>query len=858
MPEFTTERPLEGSWVVYFNGIEVPVRSVTVQMGVWDIPTATIEMPPDKELLRFGAEDKVQVAIFYLDNHYTELRGKEPDFRLLYEGYITGWQFTNTPSGRTLTFNTVNYLAILDSLYAFFMSGLDSMVTGVLEGQKVPALEGGPVPTGPQFPAQLLYMGLDASRGQMIRRPFDLLENVIRACLGSKEQKTFASVPATNFYARFFRRAMFNNRIVPSPLLEIDHMRITDGTDPEGVFPILRYVRHQNTLDALRKHMDSIGSSASIWMVIRDTFMRLYYEILAITTAPIAQVNFVGAGVNGEVIGPPVFDEHMLRAQEVQAQGLTGAAAAAALTAGPFNPVPEKATKQKAGIGPRPNRLLNYITKPEWRFGIPPSCNIIFPSMIEHFAYEEDYDKQATRTYINDDWLVTALNVGGAAKHFAIMAVGYPRQVQEELDKRGSPLRQGDQSVSGKNFLVWAEEYFKGPVVMQESLPQWFAMLLSTAKSPSQYNVKTPPVEQDPFLDQLNWTIPPGDGELVEGKQDLAAEHMQAVIDNAGASESARLDAITIKLSWLEQLYARYEYYRQRSSCRGGVVNTIFNPYIVPGFPLVVFDDMTTGNHVFGYVTSVRHTLAQDQLSTTVTFSNAQTIDEYLRGIRESRNGVNPEARKYIITANPPNPIPELRLVEQVMEQAEAYFSQLFHQRQSYADKVKTAAFDITKAINLVMPSGEIIRTPFAVGVDLSNSGLVPLNARGVREIDLTQFLDKYAAIKPTNEFADMFEQASLAMRFVARPICTLEEYIGFHERGIRQGKIPVDHPLQGKGAVYYEKILSFEQGPGPEPVLDDANNLQQPVTADTRTDWETRLMNYRKKVIFQLHPQES
>lgn len=359
-------------------------------------------------------------------------------------------------------------------------------------------------------------------------------------------------------------------------------------------------------------------------------------------------------------------------------------------------------------------------------------------------------------------------------------------------------------------------------------------------------------------MTKYGWDVPEGDGDLVEGEQDLAADQMTAVTNNAGSSESARLDAITVKLSWLKQLYARYEYYRQRTSCRGGVVNTIFDPYVVPGFPLVVFDDVTTGNHVIGYANSVQHTLSQNQLSTVVSFSNAQTIDEYLHGIRESRNGVNPEARKYIVTANPPNPIPELRIVEQVMTQAEAYFSQLFHQRQTYADKIKTAAFDILNTINLVMPSGEVIKTKFAVGVDLSDSGLAPLNARGVTEIDLTQFLDMYASIRPTNEFAGMFEQASLAMRFVSRPVCTLEEYINFHERGVRQSMIPMDHPLQGKGAVYYEKILSFEQGPGPAPVLDDANNLQQPVTADTRTDWETRLMNYRKKVIFQLHPQES
>ena len=102
-----------------------------------------------------------------------------------------------------------------------------------------------------------------------------------------------------------------------------------------------------------------------------------------------------------------------------------------------------------------------------------------------------------------------------------------------------------------------------------------------------------------------------------------------------------------------------------------------------------------------------------------------------------------------------------------------------------------------------------------------------------------------------------MFENATNAMTFISRPVCTLEEYISFNERGMRGGKIEPNDAHQGKGAVYYEKIFKVEPGPGPTPEVNEDNTLKTPLDAETRRDWGTRLQNYRKKVIFQLHPQE-
>ncbi len=48
----------EGSYRVYFNGIDIPSSGVSVQYGVMTPPVASIEVAPDRELLRLGQGDR--------------------------------------------------------------------------------------------------------------------------------------------------------------------------------------------------------------------------------------------------------------------------------------------------------------------------------------------------------------------------------------------------------------------------------------------------------------------------------------------------------------------------------------------------------------------------------------------------------------------------------------------------------------------------------------------------------------------------------------------------------------------------------------------------------------------------------
>lgn len=952
---FTDNQPHEAAFVVYLNGIEVPVQGVEVNMGVNSNPSATLQMVPDPVISRLGAEDRMEVAVFYLDDIYPDInkKGSRPDFRLLYEGEITGRSYSNSPVGRSIGFTSVNFLKVMYDLYPYFISGPESLA---LEIANPPQGTDASFVTNPMcFPWNRFFYGFDQSQEKRIRRPYDLIMNILNSVTGTKEQQLLGSAVATNFYARYMTRVGFVNRFLPSPIIETD---ILAAEGEEGVFPILRSVRDTEIVETLARGAAEPGAAAAIWPTLQQMFLRMYYEVLTITTAPIAQVERNPDSVdNGVVLGPPKFkltedpDKKAQREAEEAAYIYEQAYKAAAADILGMNVTSEnydalftqlveqyqaalkKQQIQQPSDALKPNCILNYITKPQWLFGVAPSCNVIFPSMLQQLQFQEDYASQPTRIYVNDMWYAQLTGGNDPAQDaLAALRAGYPDQVQRELDKRygiSDAGISGDVRVSGKNFLVWPEEFYKGPQPDSIRLPNWFTML-------AQYIQTKQSKEQQQAAKAL------ADLTAAKGRGDDVQTQIQQLIDkgilppqvkNADGEYSITKIEEVLKLrasdqnsalTALRKGYARYEFFRKRASCRQGAAITTFNPYIVPGFPAFIFDDTATGEHLVAYVVGVTHSLTKDSWSTQVTFTYAMLLDEFMQELFDARVGNTAFGVLENQAAAPVNPIEPLRAVLQEQERAEDYFSLLFHQKADYPG-IKSCAFDFAQAIDLVVPSGkaysfndifqeesvsqaaqkrkeeqdaaeDLLREQVEAYADaLSDEyGIEYKKLGGLSDEDAdilqqelytkvenfernlredfekaygeeqatapkakipSDLLQKYVAVRPSNAFAAIFRNHTNAMRFVARPICTLDEYIAFRgKRGTKSGTVAATDSVQGKGATFYEKILNLVQGPGDPPTFDQDNNLLTPAIADlpdTRADWETRLKAYRQKVMF-------
>lgn len=957
---FTDNYPHEGSYVVYLNGIEVPVQSVQVRMSVNATPSAMIELVPDPTMQRIGAEDRMEVAVFYLDDIYPNVvkLNSKPDFRLLYEGEVLGWSYTTSPAGRRISLKSMNFLKILYDLHPNYITGPEKLAMSVANP---PAGEKATFITNAQcFPWNRFFYGFDQARAQLIKRPYDLIVNILNACMGVEENEKLGSSISINFFARYMRRISFINRFLPSPILETEVLQ-ADG--PEGVFPILRAVRDTKVIETLVRGAARAGA-APIWPTLQQMFLQMYYETLSITTAPIAQVDRVpDSEDNGTVLGPPQFkfsedpDKKAQRTAEenraideqashLATQELEALSATTTLEDpdAEFNSLFEQFRNEltqgsvQQPVDPlRPNCILNYTTKPQWLFGIVPSCNVIFPSMIQQYTFDEDYASQPTRLYANDMWYAEMTSGNNPLQSaLSTLRAGYPPQIQRELDKRygvSAAGISGNVAVSGKNLLVWPEEFYKGPKTASIRLPNWFetlAQFSQTRQTSDQQNAAAAlkqlkavkeKSEQDAliqkFIDQ--GLLPP----QVKDPASQKAEQQTYTVSKVEEILRVRVNEKNVIINLMRKGYARYEYYRQRALFRSGAVIMTFNPYIVPGFPVFIFDDMASGQHALGYVTDVVHNLTKNSWSTEITFTFGQTLDEFMQELFDARVGNTVYGVLENQASAPVNPIEALREVTQEQSFAEDYFSLLFHQGSEYPG-VKSAAFDFDRAIRLELPSGET--HPFSSAVEAeavrkeigrrldaeqkeaneveakiaaysqqiresilsgwADSELTTLETDILeKEIDdkitiYTQslfdevaarqaeqmatapkaglpsaLLQQYVFVRPSKEFEMMFRNHTNAMRFVSRPICTLDEYTAFRgKRGTKTGKVLATDPVQGKGAPFYEKILNLTQGPGDPPTFDQNNNLVTPPIAnvpDTRADWESRLKAYRSRVLF-------
>lgn len=438
---FAASAPRQATFIVYINGVEVPAKSVSLRFGVWQIPEMQIDMVADPVITRLGAEDRVQVAVFYLDD--TDVVPEvAPEFRLFGEGEITGWGYRNTSRGRMISFTVVNQIAVYTQLFTQFMLSVDSSL-GPLTGPPQASLQ----PSADLvYPLSLFTEGLIPSTGEkgaFISRPFDFLYNTVRGMMSSRIPAERRSIPAANFFTRWARLNNFHNRFVATPFFD-------EIADNANIFPVLRALQNTSAIDVLvRNLLPNIQNAGSFWDMLQVVFASMFMEIAMIPSMPLVSVDLASG-----LVQQTDFAEHKLA---VTASGAW------------------MSTLRVDGRKAKPKRIPSYFAKPQMLFSVPPACNAIFPSQIMTMAYEENYATQPTRLYFNDETLTKLMRAPQNGVTDTInnaLSAGYPFEAD-----LGAKLQNKFGVFNGKNFLLYPEEYFKGPVMDRRDVPPWLNWL---------------------------------------------------------------------------------------------------------------------------------------------------------------------------------------------------------------------------------------------------------------------------------------------------------------------------------------------------------------------------------------------
>jgi len=810
-----------GGWLVYLNGIEVPCSSVTVNYGVGMIPEASLSFPPHRLLHRLGAEDRLDVVVFYLDDLADP---NKPEFRLLFEGEIMGWSYSNSSSGRQMTFNASADISIFTQLYFFFLNNVDTVAAFVAQKSDVSG-----VPTGGAvYPFSLFKKGLLFTEGVKtdgppkpdITKPYEILYNVIRGMIDSGISPKLRAIPSVNFFSRWVRKRNFVNRFAALPLFE-------DGEGDPKVFPIIQAAQAASAMQAMQNNIATgIGNAGTIWEVLQAIYGTVLFEVAMLPTAPCARVRLSDGTILRPGAVPPPEPLEVQRMMKQKGDIIAS----------------EVDTKE-------PVRLINYFVKPQMFFGIAPTCNMMFPCMITNWSYAESYIAQPTRTYVNDQFISSVLPQNVATT--AALTFGFPEEVGAVLkakmgDAHGSAqsaakdagkntgpvARPGNISKSGKNMLVFPEEFFKGPIINRMPVPSWFTYLKNKEPPTKSTASSTPPAEN---------------------------------------VEEAR------SLNVLMASYVEWEHYRARYEKRGGAVNMAWNPYVVPGFPCVIFDQKSSSFHTVGYLNSVQQSLSQGGMNTAINYTMSRTIPEMLE-LLQADLAKNPGL---VFGCAPLEPVTPVRDIIQDFTKAEQFYNALFFQREPMSQG-KKAAFDFREVLGYDNGDGttdkisiEAYDVPIkTVGVNASTSTAVYTNLVGDRNV------------VPLKGFVPVFNQYDTAMRYIARPICSITDYVAFLHGGkpleqLRQPDADVEGNTQGPqvedgdrrfgNVVYYKRIKRLIQGPGPTPPAEvvgvsgtgnDAVAYEGVASgvksyAQTRADWDSVLEAYRAEMYSRAGPQE-
>lgn len=897
---FSSNVPHRAPALCYIAGIEVPIVSVSVNYGVWKIPEATITMFPDPQLQQFGKEDRVPVVIFYLDEY---IDPANPTWRMLFEGEIVGWAYTNAAGGRALQFNCVMDIAMYTQLYLFYMSTVNALGQGAVQAKQDASALNVAVT---EYPYALFHRGLiDNQDTSFIKRPFDLAYNVVRGLISSQVPEKRRCVPAVNFFTRWCRRNQFHNKWVALPFLDEQHDENLKAKpdQPEGVFPIFRAVKSQLAIEAVQKHVVTEYSGASVWTMLKRVLDTVFMEVAMIPTP-----TSVSTFTNGSIIGKP-YVRSQKELNKLQAEASRKATEESKAQAAAFGTTPQSISMPVPSIidPKKPIRLANYFVKPQFFFGLPPTCNVIFPSMTPQFQYQESYVTQPTRLYFEDNQL--AALVGGpnqTAATSAIITAALSRAYPPEADQKHRDRLEKSSALTGKNLLIWPEEFFKGPVTTRVPAPPWLMYFSAQGQGKGATTTSTPDDK----------TVDPANGKsLTENDVYL--------------------------------LYAQYEYFRQRYVQRGGSVSCAFQPYVVPGFPLMVFDDFQSRMHIIGYLMNVGQQISSQGTGTSLNFSYARTIYEFLGDIKNEIDNPAIADRKGLATAAaPPEPIPEIRDIIQHEFKADQFYQALFNQRSdkdTSGKKSKTAVLRLRDLVAFVNSDGTLqdlfiegkneenikaskttaawakkfltdLKTSpnaaikYAKGTasaaELSNFiKAVNFAATGSTETsgDLTAYGGGYdvvaqnavlkdqqfdallfsldtviaglnnpstnhnlglinagAELTPRPGYEPMFDNYDSAMKYCARPICTLEDYIKFIGG---EGVSPQDDVAYKDGgnipsARYYIRIRQLKGATDSTTVTDDQKGLGKEGGAAVdvnfpvmRAQWDVTLLRYRRNV---------
>lgn len=249
---------------------------------------------------------------------------------------------------------------------------------------------------------------------------------------------------------------------------------------------------------------------------------------------------------------------------------------------------------------------VDMIVKPQLPFYFSPRCNVLYPSMIRSLSINQDDYNIPTR-------LVAKNVIRGLEDRGVDLYVRAPASIRDAIASYSNNPNL-KLSLAGSHGKVGKFEQGRGVKVEKMNMPKWLSYLSHTQARDVSGITELPDPIKDPEnyaaikALEVGWAKRYGEDKLVMNPWSSSSQlsaHQRLLV---AATDYAH--AMTVFRS------------------RAGQAETIFNPYMVVGYPMDLLDSTPNHPSFHAYCTSVTHNISAAGIGTSVSFVSATTYTE--------------------------------------------------------------------------------------------------------------------------------------------------------------------------------------------------------------------------------------
>lgn len=279
--------------------------------------------------------------------------------------------------------------------------------------------------------------------------------------------------------------------------------------------------------------------------------------------------------------------------------------------------------------------VVETIVKPQIPFYFSPTCNVLLPRMYSDIQINQDEGSVPTRVTAFHEAMPSSTGEAGLGTN-----IRSPSSIREAV-AYNSALKGGVgntdvarlsiASTRGYSYSI-PGKYEQGVGVRPQkiSLPWWLVILVADKSS---RGVNT---SQESFPAHGTESY----NDMMVLSKEWENRHAKKLVEDDGTIQSSSdnpkkglnpYDPLNKEILPFERILigaADYEYTKRIVGSRTGFVGAVFNPYIIPGYPMEIVDDNPNHPSFHAFCTSVTHTITSNQISTSIGFVGAVSYAE--------------------------------------------------------------------------------------------------------------------------------------------------------------------------------------------------------------------------------------